>query len=117
MNITIQTIDFKESEKLNLFVREKVGKLFHQSPETIRADVSLKLGSKKTPANKWCSLYISHPGENQFVKKGSTSFEESVLLCVEAMAKTLARNKTKKTNSRSDISKLLKKIETRDLEE
>jgi len=102
MNITIQSVKFKESGELNDFVREKVEKLFQLSPEIIRIDVSLKVGAVNNPANKWCSLYISHPGENRFVKKKSGSFEESVIQATEAMQKILRRQKTKRVNQRND---------------
>ena len=102
MNITIQTVDFKESKKLTALINSKVGKLFKQSPEIIRADVSLKEGATKNPANKWCSIYISHSGENEFVKKSSGSYEESISLAAEAMGKILRRKKTKKVNQRND---------------
>ena len=103
MNITIQTVNFKENKKLSDFIYKKVGKLFHQQPETIRVDITLKEGGSKNLNNKCCSLYLSHKGENRFVKKSSPSYEESILLCVEAMAKNLRRAKTKKVNQRNDI--------------
>ncbi len=102
MKITIQTVHFTETKKLTRFVNSKVSKLFHQSPEMIRVDVSLKEGAKNNPSNKLCSLYISHKGENQFVKKNSASYEESILLAVEAMEKILRRRKTKVINQRND---------------
>ncbi|NJO24535.1 MAG: hypothetical protein HC867_00290 [Bacteroidia bacterium] len=67
----------------------------------IRADVTLKEGAKNNLTNKWCSIYISHPGENEFVKKNSTSYEESILLATEAMEKILRRRKTKLVNQRN----------------
>jgi len=103
MNIKIQTVDFKENKKLNNFINSKVGKLFKQSPEIIRADVTLKEGAKNNINNKWCSIYISHPGENLFVKKNSTSFEESILISTESMEKILRRRKTKKTSQRKGL--------------
>ncbi|MEO6189888.1 MAG: HPF/RaiA family ribosome-associated protein [Saprospiraceae bacterium] len=102
MNITIQTVGFKESNHLTKFVNDKVEKLFHQHPETIRVDITLKEGAKNNPTNQWCSLYLSHSGENQFVKHKSASYEESILLCVETMEKILRRRKTKKVNQRND---------------
>ncbi|MEO6219543.1 MAG: HPF/RaiA family ribosome-associated protein [Ginsengibacter sp.] len=104
MNITIQTVNFKESKKLTTFINSKVGKLFKQSSELIRADVTLKEGAKNNLTNKWCSIYISHPGENLFVKRNSTSYEESILLATEAMEKILRRRKTKMVNQRNDPS-------------
>ncbi|CAN5879671.1 hypothetical protein BH11BAC4_BH11BAC4_12550 [soil metagenome] len=103
MNITIQTVNFKGSKKLTTLINSKVGKLFKQSPEIIRADVSLKEGAANNHKNKSCSIYISHAGENEFVKKNSTSYEESLLLATEAMEKILRKRKTKMVNQRNDI--------------
>lgn len=91
MKITIQTLKFQETIELNNFINEKVEKLFHQQPNIIRADVTLKLGAKNNPTNKWCEIYLSLPGENKFVKRNSTSYEESILKSVEAMKKILRR--------------------------
>ena len=102
MNIKIQTVNFKESIKLNTFIKSKLGKLFKQSPEIIRADVTLKEGARNNLTNKWCSIYISHSGENQFVKKNSVSYEESILLATDAMEKILRRRRKKIVNQRNN---------------
>ncbi len=94
MNITLQTIKFKESEELKEFVNEKVGKLFHTYPEAIRVDVTLKESAKNDPSNKWCELYLSHKGDNKIVKRNADSYESSILLSVEAMEKILRRLKS-----------------------
>jgi ribosome-associated translation inhibitor RaiA len=93
MNITLQTLKFKETDDLKSFVYDKIGKLFHQQPNLIRVDVTLKEGAKNNPANKWCELYVSLPGENKFTKKNSTSFEESILKALGIMEKILRRSK------------------------
>lgn len=93
MNITLQTLKFKESPELNVYVHEKVGKLFHQHPNILRVDVTLKEGAKNNPTNKWCELYVSVPGENKFTKRSSGSFEESILKSVEVMEKILIKEK------------------------
>ena len=94
MNITLQTIKFKESDGLRDFVNEKVGKLFHSYPDAIRVDVTLKQSAKNGPANKWCELYLSHKGDNKIVKRNAESYESSILLSVEAMEKILRRLKS-----------------------
>lgn len=93
MNIALQTLKFKETDDLKDFVQEKIGKLFHQSPHLIRVDVTLRVGAKNNPANKWCELYVSMPGDNKFTKRSSSSFEESILKAVEIMEKILRRAK------------------------
>ena len=105
MNITIQTVNFKESRHLEKFIHEKVSKLFNQHPETIRVDITLKEGAKNNPTNQWCALYLSHRGENQYVKRRAANYEESIIHAVEAMEKILRRQKTKKTNQHNAFKK------------
>lgn len=93
MQITIQTLNFKESPSLKELVYEKVEKLFKKEKKIIRIDVILKQGAAKNPENKWCELYISLPGENKFVKKNSDAYEKSVFLATAAVKKILRRNK------------------------
>ena len=105
MNKTIQSVGFKASKSLLSFAEKKVEKIFKQYPDAIRVDVSFKLGAANNPENKWCSIYLSHKGENQFVKRKSDSFETSLLLCVEAMEKILRRLTAKKISRRNDPPK------------
>lgn len=93
MNITLATLKFTETPELNQFVQEKVAKLFQQQPDLIRVDVTLKVGAKNNPTNKWCELYVSLPGNNKFTKRNSTSFEESIIKAIEVMEKILRRMK------------------------
>ncbi|NJM80435.1 MAG: HPF/RaiA family ribosome-associated protein [Flavobacterium sp.] len=102
MNTTIQSVGFSATNSLTSFTEKKVEKIFKQYPDAIRIDVSFKIGASKNIENKWCSLYLSHKGENQFVKRKSDSFENSLLQCVEAMEKILRRLTTKKVNQRND---------------
>lgn len=93
MEVTIQTVNFKESKRLNDLIHEKVSKLFKQSETLIRVDVLLKKGAAKNSDNKWCKIYISKPGDNKFVKKNSDAYEKSIHLAIEAMRKILRRSK------------------------
>lgn len=104
MSTTIQSVGFKASDDLNSFVKDKVSKLFKQYPDAIRVDVSLRLGASKSTKNKWCSIYLSHKGENQFVKRSAESFEAAVLLSLEAMENILRRLTTKRINQRNDLN-------------
>jgi hypothetical protein len=40
-------------------------------------------------------MYVSLPGENKFVKKSSSTYEESILKAAEARIKILRRQKKK----------------------
>ena len=93
MNITLKTLKFTESPELRTFVMEKTAKLFHQNPELIRVEVTLKLGAVNNPTNKWCEIYVSIAGENKFTKRNSESFEESTLKAIEVMERILKKSK------------------------
>ncbi len=109
MQITIQSVGFTASQSLAIFTEKKVDKIFRQYPDAIRVDVSFKIGAIKNHENKRCSVYLSHKGENMFVKRKSDSFESSLMLCVEAMEKKIKRLTTKKINQRNDPPRNLKK--------
>jgi putative sigma-54 modulation protein len=93
MSIKIQSIDFKATDELLDFVNEKVGKLFGMSNEIIRADVALFLESKGNLENKSCRIQLVIPGNDHIVEKNSTSFEASILECVEVLQKIIRRAK------------------------
>jgi ribosome-associated translation inhibitor RaiA len=93
MSIRIQSIDFKADQELTDFVNEKVGKLFTMTNDIIRADVALFLESKGNLENKSCRIQLVIPGNDHIVEKNSTSFEASVMECVEALLKIIRRAK------------------------
>lgn len=97
MKINVQTIDFKASKSLEKFVNSKISKLSKKYADIIRADVSLKRGPANIPGNKFCSLYISHSGENQYLKKSGNSYEESIAQAIDGMDKIFERLKRKKS--------------------
>lgn len=100
MNITFQSVHFKASTHLEEFVRDKVSKLFDQHDKIIRADVTLFEGASGNPKNQFCEIILSLPGENKFVKKNSSSYEESVLKTVATLQKTLRRDNINKISHR-----------------
>jgi len=103
MNITFQSVHFKASPHLEEFVREKVSKLFDQHEKIIRADVTLFEGASGNPRNQFCEIYLSLPGENKFVKKNSSSYEESVMKTIAALQKTLLRDNINRVTKRRKI--------------
>ena len=95
MEILINSVNFKTGATLETFVREKVGKLFTQCDQIIRANVILRKRETRSPENKMCEIRLMIPGNDHFVKKGSGVFEKSVLQAVEALQKILRRKKSK----------------------
>jgi len=95
MNIIIKSIDFKAGNNLEIFVKEKVKKLFKQCNSIIRANVILRKGSSKTPENKLCEIRLVIPGYDHYVKKSSIGYRRAVSQSVDVLQEILRRNKAK----------------------
>ncbi len=92
MQINLQTLKFDAKDGLKDYVHEKVGKLSQYDDKIIRADVTLSLNGDAVE-NKVCEIRLVVPGNDDFVKKNATSFEESVHSCVDILQKILRRKK------------------------
>lgn len=95
MNITIETVHFDASERLEGFIQQKVGKLDQFSENIINAEVTLRLDKSETSENKLAEVELEIPGSNLFAKKQNKSFEEAVDLACEALRKQLIKRKEK----------------------
>ena len=95
MNIKIQSLHFDASEKLEQFIRQKVGKIDKYYDGIISADVTLKLDKSETLENKIAEITLDIPGNNLFAKKQNKTFEEAVDLACEALRKQLVKRKEK----------------------
>ena len=94
MEIIISSLNFKTDKTLEIFVREKVSKLFNQCNKIIRVCVTLREAGNRNPENKLCEIRLVIPGNDHFVKKCTRVYEKSVLQAVQALQKILRRNKT-----------------------
>ncbi|SFD77218.1 ribosome hibernation-promoting factor, HPF/YfiA family [Thermophagus xiamenensis] len=95
MNITIQSVHFDASSRLDSFIRQKVGKLDQFSDDIISAVVTLRLDKSETTENKLVEIELDIPGNTLFAKKQSKTFEEAVDLVCEALRKQLVKRKEK----------------------
>lgn len=100
MEIILNSVNFKTDTALEIFVKEKVGKLFHQSNKIIRANVTLREAEKKNPENKLCEIRLMIPGNDHFVRKCTAVYEKSILQAVEALQKIIRREKIKTIRER-----------------
>ena len=100
MEIIINSVNFKTDTTLELFVREKVSKLFHHCNKIIRANVTLREAEKKNPENKLCEIRLMIPGNDHFVRKCTAVFEKSILQAVEGLQKIIRREKIKTIRKR-----------------
>jgi len=93
--IVFQSVHFKASPELEIFIREKVSKLFEQDKSIMKAEITLFEGASGNYRNKFCEIHLYIPGENRFVNKNSEAYEKSILAAVHSLQKVLRRNKTK----------------------
>lgn len=101
MDIIIKSVNFKASNALERFVREKVGKLFNHSNNIIRANVILRKGENGSVENKQCQITLMIPGNDHIVKRKAGVYEKSVSQAVEVLQKILRRKKTRLIARRS----------------
>ena len=95
MNIKIQSVHFDATEKLEQFIRQKVGKLDQYFDGILNAEVTLKLDKPESPENKIAEVTLIIPKSNLFAKKQNATFEEAVDLACEALRKQLVKRKEK----------------------
>lgn len=95
MKINLQSLKFTAKQELKDFVEEKVSKLSRYDDKIISAEVTLLLEEVKNPENKTCDIRLIVPGNDDFVKKTATTFEEAVLNCVDTLRTILERKKEK----------------------
>lgn len=94
MQINLQTLKFDARQELKDYVNEKVGKLEQYHEKIIRAEVTLSIEGDIVE-NKVCEIRLVVPGNDDFVKKNATTFEEAIHTCVEVLQKVLRRKKEK----------------------
>lgn len=96
MKVVINAVKFSPEEKLQNFVNEKVGKLERLLPEVLQADVTLKVDKPETNNNKIADIRLVVRGNDLFVSKQADSFEEAVMLSVDALKTQIGKFKEKK---------------------
>lgn len=93
MKINIKSLKFRAKKELKNFVNDKVSKLSRYDDKIISADVTLTLDTANIPDNKICEIRLVVPGNDNFVKKNATTFEEAVLTSVDVLQKVVQRRK------------------------
>lgn len=96
MNITINSVKFTPTQKLEDFVEGKIRKLSHFSDDIIGAEVFLKLENTQDLENKVAEIKLDIPGVELFAKKQSKSFEESTDSAIEALRRQIKKHKEKR---------------------
>ncbi len=95
MEVRIQSIRFDATEKLQMFVEKKVGKLEKYCEEIRKVEVSLKVVKPETAMNKEAAIRVFVPNGDLYVEKVCDTFEEAIDQGVEALEKQLVKYKEK----------------------
>lgn len=95
MEVSVKTIKFDATDKLQEFVQKKVNKLEKFCSDIRKVEVSLKVVKPATALNKQASIKVLLPGEDLFVEKTCDTFEEAIDQSMPALEKQLARYKEK----------------------
>ena len=96
MKVVLNAVKFTPDEKLQNFVNDKVGKIERLLPEAMQADVSLKVDNPETNNNKIAEIRLVVRGKDLFVTKQADSFEEAVMLSIDALKTQIDKFKEKK---------------------
>lgn len=96
MKVVLNAVKFIPDEKLQNFVNDKVGKIERLLPEALQADVSLKVDKPETNNNKISEIRLVVRGKDLFVTKQADSFEEAVMLSIDALKTQIDKFKEKK---------------------
>jgi ribosomal subunit interface protein len=94
MQINLQTLKFTAKPELKEFVNDKVSKLSQFDEKIIRADVTLSMNNDSVE-NNVCDIRLIVPGNDDFVTKSASTFEEAIHTCVDVLQKILTRKKVK----------------------
>ena len=96
MKVVLNAVKFTPDEKLQNFVNDKVGKIERLLPEALQAYVSLKVDKPETNNNKISEIRLVVRGKDLFVTKQADSFEEAVMLSIDALKTQIDKFKEKK---------------------
>ncbi|MDR1725609.1 MAG: ribosome-associated translation inhibitor RaiA [Bacteroidales bacterium] len=95
MNVKINAVKFKIDEKLEEFITKKVSKFEKQLPTLTGVDVILKVEKPETDNNKIAEVRLLITGYDLFSAKQSDTFEEAVMLCIDALKTQIEKHKGK----------------------
>lgn len=96
MKVLLNAVKFSPDEKLKVFVEEKVGKVERLLPDALQAEVNLKVEKPETNNNKIAEIRIVVRGNDLFVSKQADSFEEAVMLAIDALKTQIDKFKENK---------------------
>jgi putative sigma-54 modulation protein len=93
VKIDIQSPRFSPTEQLINLVNQEVYKLSFLSLDIIGSEVSLLFDSTRLRANRVCRIKLIVPGNDLLAVAQSSTFEESLKKCAEALEKEIGTYK------------------------
>jgi len=100
MEITIQSIHFEASQKLEDFIMKKVSRLSKFNEDISLADVTLKVVKPETNDNKDASVRLSLSGTELFAQEIADTFEKAIDKCVDKLERQVVKHKEKQRSKK-----------------
>lgn len=95
MKVQVQSVNFKADRSLIEFVEKKINTLDKFHDKIVSSEVYLKVQQTSEKENKNIEAKINIPGNDIIVKRQAKTFEEGVLLTVDALKRQLRKSKEK----------------------
>lgn len=95
MNIAIQSVHFDATAQLKEFIEKKLSKLDKFTDLIVDAEVILKVVKPEVANNKEASVKLNIKNGELFSNKTADTFEEAVMLSIEALEKQIMKVKEK----------------------
>jgi ribosomal subunit interface protein len=93
MNVKINAVNFKADDKLTEFIQDKVSKLERHAAGLLEADVTLNVDKPESAHNKVAGIRLVVKGNDLFASKQADSFEEAVMLSIDALKSQISKFK------------------------
>ena len=100
MDINIEYVHLKASDRLTDHINEQLSKLNAKYDWLIGAQVYLKKEADKADAGKICEIKLSLPGPQIFASSKEESFEMAINRTCKDLDKQLTRRKEEQFNAR-----------------
>ena len=107
MEITIQSIHFEATKKLEAFIQKKVSRLSKFNEDAYLADVTLKVVKPETNENKDASVRLLISGSELFAQEVADSFEEAIDKCVDKLERQVLKHKEKQRSKKNPDNNFL----------
>ncbi len=95
MNVKINSVHFRADEKLEEFIQKKIDKVTQYHDSIVEVNVFLRVENTSDRDNKIAEVKIVVPGNDFFVKKQCSTFEEGIDLAMAGLKKQMLKSKEK----------------------